>query len=136
MYFDDVEVGDTVFGLVFGKGKVIYSLGDARIQGFYSFEVEFENGQRVYYTDEGIPNWCSTLDFQTVFYANDICMCDLELEPVSKILSAKKIIKYRDKGILEMRCPSGVWIDIEKCPQNFLENALESGNFHLFRKIP
>ena len=134
MYFNEVREGDKVFGLVYGKGQVIYSLGENQIQGFYSFEVEYQNGQRVYYTDEGIPNWCSTLDFQTVFYADDIDMCELEIEPASKVLSAKKIIKYRDKKVLEMRCPSGVWIDVEKCPGNLVESTLENAQFHLFRK--
>jgi len=134
-YFDKIKVGDIVFGLVYGKGEVIYAINDKyMIQSFYSFEVEYANGQRVFYTPEGIPNWSNSNDFQTVFYEKDIHLCDLDIEPIEDILGVKKIIKYRDKKVLEMRCPSGVWVSVHKCPLNFAENALENGSFHLFRR--
>ena len=136
-YFDNVKLNDKVYGLIFGEGEVIYSLGDAGLQGFYNFEVEFENGQRVFYTSEGIPNWSQPGEgYQTLFYKKDILMDELDFEPLDKILKPKKIMKLREKGLLQARCPSGAWINAQDCPGNIIEQYLTDGRFHLFRKEP
>jgi len=129
-YFKNVQEGDEVFGLVFGKGVVTSVWGE----GHYTFEVEYENGSFVPYTEDGIPGWSGNLDFQTVFYADDINISDLDFTPADEILTPKKIIKLRNKKKLEIRCPSGIWQPVDKCPGYVMEYYLEEGKFYLFRK--
>jgi len=129
-YFKKVKVNDKIFGLVFGPGKVKTVFGE----GHYTFEVEFKNGYTVPYTEDGIPGWGSKLDFQTIFYKNDIDIFEYDFTPTEEILSAKKIISLRLKKKLEIRCPSGLWQPSYKCPSDILEDYLESGKLHLFRK--
>jgi hypothetical protein len=129
-YFTNVREQDKVYGLIYGKGVVRTVLN-----GHYHFEVEYENGQVVPYTEDGIPGWNTALDFQTVFYKDNIDLYTLDFSPVQKILSPKKIIKLRNDNMLEVRCPSGAWIQVNKCPQNITEDYLENKQFHLFRKL-
>jgi len=131
-YFHKVEVDDKIFGLVYGKGKVVnvYDKND-----FYSFEVEYENSSKVHYTSEGYPNW-GNFDEQTIFYQNDINVFDLDISPNKKILSIKQIIKLRSKNMLEIRNKSGIWRDFCKSPIDYREDMLESQKFYLFRKRP
>ena len=129
-YFKKVKVGDKVFGLVFGPGKVSSVWGD----GHYTFEVEYEEGSFVPYTPEGKPAWSINLDIQTVFYKNDVDLMDYDFAPGKESLSAKKIIKLREKKSLEIKCPSGLWQDYFKCPRSVSEQYLENGQLHLFRK--
>jgi hypothetical protein len=129
-YFKKVKEGDEVFGLVFGPGKVKNVWKDS----YYSFEVEFSNSHTVPYTEDGIPAWSGKLDFQTVFYKEDIDVTTLDISPSDKILSVKKIIKLRSKNKLEVRCPSGIWQPVNKCPGYVAEEYLENKKFHLFRK--
>ena len=132
-YFKKVAEGDKVFGLVFGPGKVATTFGD----GYYTFEVLYENGYTVPYTPEGNPGWnTGKLDFQTVFYANEIDLMDHCFAPTEDVLSAEKIIKLRIKKKLEVKCPSGLWQPIDKCPRDISEGYLEENKLHLFRKTP
>lgn len=130
-YFRNVKEGDKVFGLVFGAGVVSSVWGD----GYYTFEVEFLNSFTVPYTPEGFPGWnTGKLGFQTVFYKEDIDLMEYDFAPIYKVLSAKKIIKLRDKKKLEAKCPSGLWANISQCPGSLIEEYLEEGKLHLFRK--
>lgn len=129
-YFDKVKKKDKVFGIVFGEGKVINVWEDS----YYAFEVEFKTGDVVPYTNEGIPGWNSAMDFQTLFYAKDIDLVDIDFKPSVKTLSIKKIIKLRDKKKLEMKCPSGIWVDSVKCPYSVVEDYVSNEKYHLFRK--
>jgi len=129
-YFKNVEENDNIFGLVFGKGKVATVWGD----GYYTFEIEFENGYTIPYTPDGVPGWSGKLDFQTVFYAEDIDLTDVDFSPSEEVLSIKKIIKLRDKKKLQIKCPSGIWQDMDKCPGYVAEEYLENNKLHLFRK--
>ena len=132
-YFKKVKENDKVFGLVYGKG-IVKSVWD---NSHYSFEVEYENGSFVPYTSEGYPGWNKgKLDFQTVFYKEDIDLMDHDFAPTEDVLSVKKIIKLRDKKKLEIKCPSGLWQPVEKCPREFGEQYLEENKLHLFRKTP
>ncbi len=129
-YFSRVVEGDEVFGLVFGLGKV----SSVWENSHYSFEVEYTNGSVVPYTSAGIPAWSGgKLDFQTVFYKTDIYLFDFDFSPVEKVLSAKKIIKLRNKKELLVRCPSGLWQSVEKCPSFVVETYLVEGKLHLFK---
>lgn len=128
-YFKDVKVGDKLFGLVFGAGVVSKVFEDSH----YKMLVEFKNGHEVPYTQEGVPGWGNFTN-QTIFYKNDIDLTDVDFLPVTKVLSAKKIIKYREKKKLEVRLPSGIWSNCEECVKEYIEELLENELYHLFRK--
>jgi len=128
-YFDDVEVGDKVYGLVFGRGKVIEVFPDS----FYSIMVEFKNGYEVPYTEDGVPGW-GNFKKQTLYYKNDIDLSKKDFSPVLKVLDIKEIINYREKDRLEVRVPSGLWKDYKKADPEYIEELLENEQFHLFRK--
>ena len=127
-YFDDAKVGDKVYGFVFGKGKIVDIFPDS----FYSLMVEFKNGYEVPYTAYGVPGW-GNFKKQTLFYRNDIDLSDKDFSPVTDVLSIKKIIKLREKGDLEVRVPSGIWKNIKKVDDEYVEDMLEKENLHLFR---
>lgn len=132
-YFKKVKENDKVFGLVFGPGKIVSVWEDSH----YTFEVQYKNGMTVPYTEEGFPGWNNgKLDFQTVFYANEIDLMDHDFAPTEEVLSAKKIIKLRAKNKLEIKCPSGLWQPLGKCPREIGEQYLEENKLHLFRKTP
>ena len=118
-----------MYGLIFGKGSISRILPDS----YYYLFVEFENGSEVAYTREGIPNW-GNFDEQTLFFKNDICIEDIDFSPVDKVLSKKKIIKLRKKGMLEVRLYSGIWKNINLVEEEYMEDNLIKENYHLFRK--
>jgi hypothetical protein len=128
-YFKDARVGDKVYGLIFGKGKIV----DVYEESHYVIMVKFSNGYEVPYTVEGIPGW-GNFKKQTCYYRKDIDLSKADFSPVEKVLSNKKIIKYREKGILEVRLPSGVWSSVSKCPESYVEEICQNEQFHLFRK--
>jgi hypothetical protein len=128
-YFKKVKEGDKVYGLVFGAGIVRNVFDD----GFYKMMVVFNNGHEVPYDIEGVPGW-GNFSKQTLFYKDDIDLTDIDFSPVTKVLSAKKIIKLREKEKLQIRLPSGAWTDCQKCVVGYVEQMLEEENFHLFRK--
>lgn len=128
-YFDKVKVKDKVYGLVFGPGKVTAVFEDS----YYKMMVKFKNGYEVPYTEEGVPGW-GNFKKQTCFYKNDVDLTDVDFSPVTKVLSAKKIIKLREKKKLEIRLPSGIWTECSKCVVGYIEDMLEAENYHLFRK--
>lgn len=128
-YFDDVKVKDKVYGMVFGAGKVTQVFDNSH----YKMMVSFKNGYEVPYTEDGIPGW-GNFKKQTLFYKDDIDLTDVDFGPVTKVLSPKKIIKYREKKKLEVRLPSGIWTDCRKCVKQYVEDMLEAENYHLFRK--
>lgn len=130
-YFNKVKVGDNIFGLLFGKGKVANVWGE----GYYTFEVEYEsNGQVVPYTPDGIPAWSNNLELQTAFYEKDINLMDYDFSTCEKLLSIKKIIKLRSQKKLEIKSPSGLWRKVEDSPSYLVEDYLSIGKLHLFRK--
>ncbi len=128
-YFDDVQVKDKVYGMVFGAGKVTQVFDNSH----YKMLVTFKNGYEVPYTDDGVPGW-GTFKKQTLFYKNDIDLTTVDFTPVTKVLSPKKIIKLREKKKLQVRLPSGIWIDAKKKVAHYVEEMLENENYHLFRK--
>jgi len=128
-YFDKAEVGDKVYGFVFGKGKIVDVFPDS----FYTLLVEFKNGYEVPYTEDGVPGW-GNFKKQTLFYRNDIDLSKKDFSPVLKTLSIKKIIKLREKGQLEIRVPSGIWKSIKKVDEEYIEQMLEEEQLHLFRE--
>ena len=128
-YFSKAKKGDKVYGLVFGKGKIV----EVFEESFYPLLVEFKNGYEVPYTDEGVPSW-GTFKKQTLFYRQDIDLSKEDFTPVDKVLSPRKIINLREKGKLEVRVPSGVWRSAKKADAEYVERLLEEEKYHLFRK--
>ncbi len=128
-YFKKAKVGDKVNGLVFGRGKITEVYPDSH----YSIIATFKNGHEVPFTEDGIPSWGS-FDYQTLYYRDDIVMGKADFSPVDKVMTAKKIIKCREKGDLEVRLPSGMWENTKKCPKKYVEDLLENEKYHLFRK--
>jgi len=128
-YYDKAKVGQKVYGLVFGRGQITKVFEDSH----YKIMVTFKNGHEVPYTEEGVPGW-GNFKSQTLFYRNDVNMGKADFSPVTKVLSIKKIIKFREKGILEVRLPSGMWINSKKADQEYVEMTLENEHYHLFRK--
>ena len=128
-YFDNAEVGDKVYGLVFGKGKIVEVFENS----FYSLLVEFKNGYEVPYTLDGVPGW-GNFKKQTMFYKNDVDLSKADFSPVLNVLDAKEIIKLREKDRLEIRLPSGIWKDHKKADSEYVEDMLENEQLHLFRK--
>jgi len=128
-YFENAKVGDKVYGLIFGKGKII----ECYEKSHYTIIVKFSSGDEVPYTEDGIPGWGS-FKKQTCYYREDVDLTKVDFSPSEKILSHKKIIKLREKGKLEVRLPSGVWSDVKKCPDSYIEDLCENENYHLFRK--
>lgn len=130
-YFDKVKVGDKLYGMVFGAGKVSQVFEDSH----YKMMVRFKNGYEVPYTDDGIPGW-GTFRKQTIFYKDHIDLTEVDFTPVKKVLSPKKIIKLREKKKLEVRLPSGIWAKCSKSIKAYVEEMLEAERYHLFRKSP
>ena len=128
-YFKDAKVGEKVYGLIFGRGKITECYEDS----YYVIMVTFNNGHEVPYTIDGIPSW-GNFKKQTCFYRKEIDISKEDYSPVSKILSDKKIIKLREKGLLEVRVPSGAWRNVKKCPESYIEEICQNENYHLFRK--
>lgn len=125
-----MKIGTKVFGTVYGHGEVV-----ANHDGHYTFEVEYQNGQRIPYDENGVPGWqMGNLGIRTVFKESEFCVLDYSFEPNDELLTPKQIIALRNEKLLEVRCPSGLWVSIDKCPSDIVEENLESGNFHLFRK--
>jgi len=128
-YFSKAKKGEKVYGLIFGKGKIL----DVYPDSFYTLMIEFENGYEVPYTDEGIPSW-GNFKKQTMYYRDDIDLCNEDFSPVEKILAPRKIIKLREKKKLEVRLPSGIWKSIKKADDEYIEKILSKEQYHLFRK--
>lgn len=135
-YFDDVKLNDKVYSLIFGLGKVCFIVDPgSRIAGFHSFEVEYENKHRVFYTDDGVPNWCNAPgDCQTIWYTKDIDLLSEDFSSAGTELTKKKILKLKLNNKLEMRCPSGIWRNVKGCPERVIIEALANERYHLFRK--
>ncbi len=130
-YFSKAKVGEKVYGLVFGKGRIVEVYPDS----YYALMVEFDNGYQVPYTEDGVPGW-GRFKRQTLFYRDDVDMSKADFSPVDKILSPKKIIKLREKNKLQVRLPSGLWVNVKKADSDYVEGLLESEKYHLFRKKP
>jgi hypothetical protein len=136
--FSDIKLNDEMYSIVFGLGKVVFVLAKSlRLDGYYVFEVEYENGQKVFYTEEGKPNWCRDINncTKTICYKHEVNFDELDTKPKTKILTKHKIEKLRYDDILEMMSPAGGWIDANLMPDIMVDNAINNEEFHLFRKM-
>lgn len=133
--FKDVKVDDEIYSLVFGKGKVIFVLSEKyRIPNCYTFQVEYKNDQRVYYTTDGEPNWCTskTSCKRTICFMDEV---DLDYSANYKKLKKKDIKRLLDDEMIEMRSPAGGWIDASLMPDMMIQNAIKNKDYHLFREM-
>ncbi len=128
-YFSNAKEGEEVYGLIFGKGKILQVFSES----YYSIMVKFNNGYEVPYTDEGIPS-CGSFDTQTLFYRQDIDLFNEDFSPVEEVLGHKHIIKLRQENALEVRLPSGVWKGVEKADEEYIERIVQKELYHLFRQ--
>ena len=127
-----------MYSVVFGLGKVIFVLAKSlRLDGYYVFEVEYENGQRTHYTEDGRPGWCKDINncTKTIHYKSEIDFDNMDRKAETKILKKYQIEKLREKDTLEMMSPAGGWIDANLMPDIMVENAINKGEYHLFRKM-
>ena len=136
--FTDIKLNDEIYSLVFGLGKVIFVLTKSlRLEGYFIFEVEYDNGQRVHYTADGKPNWCQDINncTKTICYKHEIDFDDLDTKLKKKVLKKNKIKKLRSEDALEMMSPAGGWIDANLMPDIMVDNAIGNEEYHLFRKM-
>ena len=95
--FEDIKLNDEMYSIVFGLGKVIFVLAKSlRLDGgYYIFEVEYENGQRVYYTVDGKPSWCKDINkcTKTVCYKYEVDFDEVDTSQDIKPLTKHKIEK-------------------------------------------
>jgi len=126
----NIKLGTNVYGVIYGKGVITNVFEDS----FYKFEVTYDNGDIIYYTDEGIPGWGLKHHTQTVFNVSDIDLMEYDLSPSTGILTIKKIIKYVVNKTLEIKCPSGIWCNISDAPEALMEQYIVNNKLHLFRK--
>ena len=137
--FEDIKLNDEMYSIVFGLGKVIFVLAKSlRLAGgYYVFEVEYENGQRVYYTVDGKPSWCKDINncTKTVCYKHEVDFDEVDTSEDVKPLTKHKIEKLRLDDKLEMKSPAGGWIDANLMPDVMVDNAINNEEFHLFREM-
>jgi len=136
--FANVTLNDEIYSLVFGLGKVIFVLTKPlRLDGYFIFEVKYNNGQRVHYTADGKPNWCQDINncTKTICYKREIDFDDLDTKVKKKVLKKSKIKKLRSKDALEMMSPAGGWVDANLMPDIMVDNAIGNEEYHLFRKM-
>ncbi|MDQ7085419.1 MAG: hypothetical protein Q9M36_11060 [Sulfurovum sp.] len=136
--FKDIKLHDELYSIVFGMGKVVFVLTKSlRLEGYYILEVEYHNGQKVFYTEDGKPDWCQDKEncTLTIYYKEEVNFDKVDTKPKKKILKRQKIntLKHEDK--LEMMSPAGGWIDANLMPNIMVENALKNEEYHLFRKM-
>jgi len=136
--FTDIQLHDEMYSVVFGLGKVTFVLAKSlRLDGYYVFCVEYDNGQKVHYTEDGKPGWCKDITkcAKTVHYKHEINFETLDTEVETKLLKRHQIDAYRNNDVLEMMSPAGGWIDAILMPDIMVDNAINSGEYHLFRKM-
>jgi len=135
-YFSNIKLDQEVFSLIYGKGKVIFTLPDEhRLEGFYIFAAEYKKRNKVYYTVDGFPNWSDKDSCcQTVFYTNDAEIKDMDTSEEGTVPSEKQILKWKVNGTLEIQCPSGIWRNVDQSPDTLIIKALKKSKYHLFRK--
>ena len=136
-YFDNAEVGEKVFGLVQGNLTIVDVVPkDKRIEGFAAITCENKEGKQFHYTINGLPGWAlGYCNCQTLYYPKDLDMTELDTTATCRVLSEKKIRKLLAKDELQIRCPSGVWMNTDVVPEGLIERALKKDNYHLFREI-
>jgi len=136
--FADVELNDEIYSMIFGMGKVIFVLAKPlRLDGYYVFEVKYENGQRVHYTEDGRPSWCRDMKKcnRTICFKDEVDMCALDTNTHDiERLTLNRITQLKEHDELDMLSPAGGWVDANLMPDIMVDNAINNEEFHLFRE--
>jgi len=136
--FADIKLDDEIYSVVFGLGVVIFVLDKSlRLDGYFAFEVEYENGRRVHYTEDGRPGWCKDINkcAKTICYRSEVDLDTLDKSTDAEPLKRHVIDKLRENFMLEMKSPAGGWVDSNLMPDSMVDEALENAEYHLFRKM-
>jgi hypothetical protein len=136
--FENVQLNDEIYSLVFGLGTVVFVLAKSlRLEGYFIFQVAYKNGQKVYYTEDGKPNWCKDQGNcnSTIYYKDEVDFDKVDTSVKKKVMKKQKINKLRYEDQLEMRSPAGAWVDANLMPDIMVDNAIANGEYHLFRKM-
>jgi hypothetical protein len=136
--FADIELGDEIYSLVFGLGKVVFVLAKSlRLDGYYVFAVEYENGQKVHYTEDGKPDWCKDKNrcTKTICYKEEVNFDGLDKNLQENTLTKNRINELRYSDKLEMMSPAGGWVDANLMPDIMVDNAIENEEFERFREM-
>ena len=136
-YFNKIKTKDMLYSLIYGKGEVVYVLQkELRVDGFCMFEVKFECGTKIHYTEDGIPHWCKLSGCQqTIFFIKDIKFEEENILPIKNILPMKKVINLLNKDdTLLVKCPSGIWRHTDDVPEKIIMEAIKQNHNHLFKE--
>ncbi|MFT5661089.1 MAG: hypothetical protein ACI9TV_001735 [Sulfurimonas sp.] len=136
--FVDIKLNDEMYSIVFGLGKVVFALAKSlRVDGYYIFEVQYDNGQRVHYTEAGKPGWCQDFNHcaKTIYYRHEVNFDDLDTTIKKEMLTKHKIEKLKHEDTLEMMSPAGGWIDASLMPDIMVTNAVNNREYELFREM-
>jgi len=125
-----MKIGTNVYGVIYGKGVIT----NVFTNSFYKFEVTYENGDVIFYTEDGVPGWGLKHGLQTVYNIEDVNIIEHDISPSVGPMSMKKIIKYIMDETIEIKCPSGVWRSVSQAPQVLVDKYLMTGSLHLFRR--
>jgi hypothetical protein len=136
--FSEVKLGDKIYSVVYGTGNVIFVLEkERRLDGYFVFEVEYKDGCKVHYTEDGKPGWCRDINLcaSTIFYRDDIDVEKFDSTAVEIPLKRYEIISLREKYLLEMISPAGHWIDASLMPDLLVDKTLAANDLQMFREM-
>ncbi|MDA7817576.1 hypothetical protein N9A28_05250 [Sulfurimonas sp.] len=136
--FIDIKLDDEIYSVVFGLGKVVFVLEKAlRLDQFYVFQVEYDNGEKTYYTEGGKADWCKDIKkcIRTIYYKHEVDFDAIDTKVERRILNKHKIDQYRNNDTLEMMSPAGGWIKASLMPDAMVDSAINDRVYHLFRRV-
>ena len=124
-----------MYSLIYGEGTCINATPkDRRLDDFFMCSVKYET-KIVHYTEAGIPDWdkgaCQT---QTVFYLEDMDFSPTSFVASKDTMTINQIKDLRDTHNLEMKCPSGIWRNVQHRPVKLVKKAIKNTRTYLFRK--
>lgn len=135
MYLENIAEGDKMYSLIYGEGICVNATPkDRRIDDFFMCSVKYGT-KIIHYTEAGVPDWdkdsCGT---QTVFYKDDMNFQPKDFVASKNTLTINQIKKLKDSSSLEMKCPSGIWRNVQQCPMKLVKKAIKNMKTYLFRK--
>lgn len=135
-YLSNAKPGDKVFGLVQGHLTIKSIVPEKyRIPGAAAITCENSKGKQFHYSMEGQPMWAfNYCDCRTLYRLEDVDLSDLDMATSPKLLSEKRIKKLLAKDKLQLRVPSGLWMDTDIIPKHLVDKALNNLHWHLFKE--
>lgn len=144
LLYDRINVDEYVFDIIYGEGVIV----DMNGEGDYPIVAVFSNKEphtTMSYTKSGIPAWVKSGEWDRVLYtADELTLLDIAsyLSPNFKVLKLEEIFKIENKHMvevrsgIEVRCPSGIWVNSLNLPECIIDEYLEKDALHLFRSSP